>query len=537
MDTRIDQQSQQKAAGQDTSNLEQMLKRIYRTEEFPTISKYVAEINRKLSINPDHSNATDLANVILKDHALTSKLLKMVNSAFYGLAAGKVSTITRAVVVLGYENVRLATLSLTLFEHFKGKSNSKALKEAVIGSFWSGMMAREMAVMGGKLDPEEAFVCSMMSHLGKMVVIYYLPDKYRKIRAAMADDGISESKAMRMVCGVGFDELGMAVAKQWNFPKQVCDSMQPLSKSELQDKRLTAGPLKLVTSFVKEMCNAIHSDPSAADIKHLHGILERYQPHLNISKKQFKSLVQDSLEKVQEHAQALSLNIAQSAFLDQLSAIYDPQHRGSRGSAPKKNDEPAVTGDCYHLRDENQLKAAARIPTTRNSNDIIMEGIQELSQIMMNDYDVETIAVMSLEIFYRALDFQRAMMFIKDGPANKMMARFGYGDNCQPLIGRLGFEIGASKDLFNLSIQTGKDLIVADSYDEKMSHLIPVWYRGKIDAPSFVFLPIHVQKVCIGALYADRDTDGVPISETEHRYLCMLRNQIVLSIKYKQPAS
>ena len=77
-------------------------------------------------------------------------------------------------------------------------------------------------------------------------------------------------------------------------------------------------------------------------------------------------------------------------------------------------------------------------------------------------------------------------------------------------------------------------MIVADSYDEKMTNLIPAWYREKIDAPSFVFLPIHVQKVCIGALYADRDTEGLPISETEHRYLGMLRNQLVLSIKYKR---
>ena len=525
------QEPAQKTSAQSTSALDRLLKRIYRTEEFPTISKYVVEINQKLALDPDHSNATDLSNVILKDHALTSKLLKMVNSAFYGLAAGKVSTITRAVVVLGYENVRLATLSLALFEHFKGKSNSKPLKEAVVGSFWSGMMAREIAVMEGTIDPEEAFVCAMMSHLGKLVMIYYLPDEYRKIRTTVADEGISETKAVRSVCAVTYDELGMAVAKQWNFPHQVYDSMHTLSKSELQNKKVSPDRLQLVTSFVKELQNSIQSFSSAADVKHLHGILEHYQSHLNISKKQLKTLIQDSLEKLQDHAQALSLNVAQSMFLDQLSTIYDPQHRIS---TVKKDAADTLASESFHLKDEDQLKKAARISTTRNPNDIIMEGIQELSQIMMNDYDVETIAVMSLEIFYRALDFNRALMFINDHGRKKMMVRFGYGQDCQKLIGRLGFDLGPSKDLFNLSIEVGKDLIVADSYDEKMNHLVPAWYREKIDAPSFVFLPIHVKKVCIGALYADRDTEGLPISETEHRYLVMLRNQLILSIKYKQ---
>lgn len=75
---------------------------------------------------------------------------------------------------------------------------------------------------------------------------------------------------------------------------------------------------------------------------------------------------------------------------------------------------------------------------------------------------------------------------------------------------------------------------MADSYNEKMNHLIPAWYRKKVDASPFIFLGINLDKVCIGALYADRDTEGLPISETEHRCLGMLRNQLILSIEYKQ---
>ena len=256
-----------KQSDRDENAVDRLLNRINRTEEFPTISKYVIEINQKLAVNPDNFNATDLANIILKDHALTTKLLKMVNSAFYGLAAGKVSTVTRAVVVLGYENVRLATLSLALFEHFKGKSNSKHLKEAVVGSFWSGMMARELASMEGCIDPEEAFVCAMMSHLGKLAMIYYLPDEYRQIRIRMADAEISEAKAARSVCGVTYDELGIAVAKQWNFPPQIYDSMQPLSKDELQNKKKPPQKLRAVASFVRELSDTIHGDRLFGDKK------------------------------------------------------------------------------------------------------------------------------------------------------------------------------------------------------------------------------------------------------------------------------
>ena len=194
--------------------LERLLNRIRQNEEFPSISKYVVELNQKLAADPEHSNATDLANVIVNDHGLTSKLLKMVNSAFYGRIGGKVSTVTRAVVVLGYENVRLATLSLALFDHFRNQSNAQPLREAVVGSFWSGAMARSLAMTDGHVEPEEAFVTAMMSHLGKLALMHYLPKDYQAVCTHMTEKGFSENKAVKSVCGVTLEELGLAVAKQ-----------------------------------------------------------------------------------------------------------------------------------------------------------------------------------------------------------------------------------------------------------------------------------------------------------------------------------
>lgn len=512
--------------------LDRLLKYVCKADDFPTISKYVIELNQKLSLNPNNSHAADLANVILKDHGLTSKLLKMVNSAFYGLAGGKVSTITRAVVVLGYENIRLAALGLMLFEHFKSKSNSRHLKEAVVGSFWSGIMARELAALDGRVDPEEAFICAMMGHLGKLVMIYYLPDEYGRIRSYMAANSVNAAEAVQSVYGVTFDQLGMAVSKLWNFPPNICDSLQMLTTAELRNKKKSPPRLRVVSSFVRQLVERIESSPSASVKKRLQRLLERYQGHLNVSRKQLKSLIQRSLNNVHQHAQAVSLDVFQSVFIDRLSAIYDSQNCLPTPAAPPECSDQA--GESFRLIDESHLKTHTQAPPARNPKDMIMEGIQELSQIMITDNDIDTIVVTSLEVFYRALDFQRALMFIRDKTGKTMSVRFGYGDNCRRMIGRLGFDTEHSEDLFNLSIRVGKDLIVADSYDHKMNQLIPPWYREKINAPAFVFLPIVLRKLCIGALYADRDTTGLPVSATEHRYLSLLRNQVALSLKFMQ---
>jgi HD-like signal output (HDOD) protein len=510
--------------------LERMIKRIGRTNEFPAISKYLIEINRKLTSNPETSNASELANVILKDYALTNKMLKLVNSAFYGLAAGKVTTVTRAVVVLGYENVRLAALSLVLFEHIKGKSNTADMKDTLVSSFWQGLMARDIAQLDGRIDPEEAFICAMMSQLGKLLMIRFLPDEYRGICQRMTNHGESEAQAAKKSCGVTYEALGQAVAEQWNFPSQLTDSMQILKDDDLQNKKRPPDGLGAVCSFTKELAAVVQKKRTTDKRRSIHQLLKRYESCVDLSKDQLKILVKASSEKIKKHTRALNFKVGKSRFIDALATAYQtpksvPEKRPSDGS-------PSTAG--YQLGDGQDPNSPLTVLATPNSKDIIMEGIQEISEAMLAENDINDVVVMSLEIFYRSLGFQRAIMFIRENSGNKMRARFGYGDDSKGLIQRVEFSINGSQDLFKLSMQVGKDLIVADTSDPKINHLIPQWYRRLIDAPAFMLLPVRLQNVCIAALYADRDANGQPITKTEHRHLSMLRNQLILAFKYQR---
>lgn len=511
------------------SPLDRMLKRIHRSEEFPSISKYLIEINQKLSGNQDTSDASELSNVILKDYALTNKLLKLVNSAYYGFAAGKVSTITRAVVVLGYEHIRLATISLVLFEHFKSKSNASDLKEAVVSSFWSGVLARDIAKMQSDIDPEEAFVCAMMGQLGKLVMIYYLPDEYRKIVQRMMETNGNETKAAKAACGVTYEALGVAVAQQWNFPSQLCESLQEITDKDLKNKHKPPAKLWALSSMVRELSNRIQGEGLITNDGLLENIIDRYQSRIKLSKRQLRTLIKDSVNRVHQHAQALQFNLGNSGFMKRLSAELQPENNRGNGTLIKET-------SSFQLTSTSDFRSDTAAQMVSDPKDIIMEGIQEISEAMMADHDANAVALMSLEILYRALQFNRALMFIRDGHTHTMSVRFGYGQDSQRLIRKTHFKVSAAKDLFNLSLQVGKDLIVADAADAKLNHLIPEWYRTHIDAPAFIFLPVLVQKVCIGAFYADRTCQGQPINDTEHRHLSMLRNQLVLAIKYRQGA-
>ena len=148
---------------------------------------------------------------------------------------------------------------------------------------------------------------------------------------------------------------------------------------------------------MRELNRSITNHGAPVESKQIQALLERYKPHVDISIKELKALIKDSLESVHEHAHALSLNVSQSDFLNRLETIYNPHHRPSEPAHKKwQKDQPdAGAADGYRLKDEDQLQTSARIPETRNPGDILMEGVQELSQIMMAEYEIDTIAMMS----------------------------------------------------------------------------------------------------------------------------------------------
>src|SRR5690606_35693116 len=204
-----------------------LLRRMKHRGDFPALSESVVAINRIAS--SESENVGTLSALILRDFSLTNKLLRVVNSAHFRPAGGgQISTISRAVVVLGFDAVRNIAITVLLFEHLQNKTNASHLKEEFLRACLAGLFARDIATRMRLRAPEHSYICAVFHNLGWLLCQFYFPEESEDIRRVAQQQGCSEESAAQRVIGTGFEELGIALARHWGFPEVIQQSMRRL---------------------------------------------------------------------------------------------------------------------------------------------------------------------------------------------------------------------------------------------------------------------------------------------------------------------
>jgi serine/threonine protein kinase len=349
------------------STVEFLLRRMRHKTDFPAFSASVHEINKKTS-SQSKASAAELANVILKDYSLTNKLLKLVNSSFYGQFKGGITSINQAVVILGFEQVRLAASSLLLFSHLQDKSTTIELRDSLIQSFMSGMMARDLALRKGIKKTEIGFLCAMFHNLGKNLTIYYFPEEYEAIKKVMNKDGLDIQGAAHHVLGISLDELGVSVARVWKFPESIIYSMRSLPEEIVQKPSSALDYLRHFAVFSNDLCELATRVARENQDEPLDVLVKRFEPSFSITKKETLSLLRSSVHQIQKYATILDIVPNQSPFIQCLLAFADTDEE-EEGICAIETDltqshdggKDAAVG-TYDSRTKEVLPAPGKIP-------------------------------------------------------------------------------------------------------------------------------------------------------------------------------
>ena len=510
--------------------IEFLLRRMQLKSDFPVLSESIRSLNR-LS-QSEEEDISHLASVIIRDFALTNKILKVVNSAYYSRFAGKIGSVSRAIVVLGIKTIRSIAASLIFFEHLHNRTQASRLKEEICSAVFGATLAKQTAVDAKMVDVEGSFLCGMMHNLGRILVTYYLTDESEEVERLVRQRDLAPEAAQKRVLGMTFEQIGIAIAKQWNFPDEITRGMVRVDPKSPGNLKQSSVKVRLISSFANEAAMAI-GDAAPDEEAPCRDVLKRYRMSLAISDRQFDKLVEQAREEFHELSGSLIAgNRATTPFIRKLMA--KPEVKG--GEAPKVAEE--LTDTCILVAEEGEQVELAPpdISAGRPSPDaelIMTEGLQEVTAMMLEERNsLSQVFNVVLETIYRAMAFQHVVLCLQDIKKQQYTARLGFGEDIEAFMNEFCFSSSYSPTVFHAALKNSVDLYIEDSKSLKMQENIPQWYWQFAAAGSFILLPLTMGQRAIGLIYADHPSvKGMNLSGKQLNLMKALRNQIVLAFR------
>ncbi|HSV51030.1 MAG TPA: HDOD domain-containing protein [Burkholderiaceae bacterium] len=514
------------AAAAQNGTLDFLLRRMRHKSDFPTLSDSVVRIQSVAS--SDTESVSDLTNEILKDVALTNKLLRMVNSVNFAHAGGgTISTVSRAVSLVGFNAVRNMALSLVLLEHMQDKAHVGQLKEEFLRALMAGSVASELAM--ATREGEEAFIGAMFQNLGRLLTEFYFPEEARQIRGllASADHKGGEEAAAIQVLGLPLEDLGAGVAKAWSLPDSLQRCMRKPTGPVLA-KAAEAGPerLRWTALAANEISDTLlRSDPAAAPAR-LREVVARYARVLGRNTAEIEQAIAKARSKLVQLAQVMDIRVQPGSAAGRLLQQPDPK------AAPGPEDALQTHALRASAPAAGAPASAAAERSKAQITEMLAAGVQDITNAMVEQFKLNDVLRMILETMFRALSFRRIVFCLRDPKTETITGRFGLGEGNQEAVRAIKVPLKAEGDLFAAVCTRGADTLISDATEARMATRLPQWYRQSLNAPAFLLLPLQLKGAPFALIYADQSVpNGIVLDEKELALLRTLRNQAVMAFR------
>jgi hypothetical protein len=313
--------------------------------------------------------------------------------------------------------------------------------------------------------------------------------------------------------------LGIGIARSWNFPESLIEGMQKIKSDKALAPEDNIGRLNVAVNMANELCSvAATTDPKAKE-EALQKIRMRYSGVAEASEEKLSSALASSLQDLSQRARVLGIETAKSPLLNNMQVWVRHKNAPKDGSS-SADSASGITPD--ELEEKINIEALLRA------------GLQDVTNTMAGEYKLNEVLQMVLETIYRGLGFRHVIIFSRDAKKNMMVARFGFGANIADILPGLHFSLNFEADVFHLSLAKGLDIVIEDVGAPNIANKIPAWHGKAVDSRYFMLLPIMVNNIAVGLIYADMlEAKKLQVTANEMSLLRNLRNQAVLAIQKK----
>ncbi|MYN07143.1 HDOD domain-containing protein [Pseudoduganella aquatica] len=467
-------------------------------------------------VDSDEGGTQELAYYVLSDAALTQKVLRIANTPRYRTVGGiAVTTISRAISLLGFDNVKTTALAMLLVDTLANSKHAQSVRVELEAALCASLIGRELARLSAYQGAEEASIGALFKNIGPLLIASQHHERYREINVLVAGGAHSISQASQMILGSTYDTLSAAILNEWKIPDVIVRSIGALPPAPVQKPPPNRQDwVRLVVSFSMDAARALVRPGGLADDV-LKALFERYGAALGLERQRMAEMLGAIRGEMDELLDTLQLQPAPPPAEESAEGLPNVLLLATMDAGGKLPEGQHASGKPYNAREQ------------------LLAGVQEVAQMRAaGRCKVNEVIQAVLETLYRSMGFRYATVCLKDARAGTFRARIAFGEKHAARMAEFAFPMAPGSDLFHLAMQNDADLMIADASTPKIRDLLPAWHRKLLpDARSFIVLPLVVQGVQLGLFYADRSEpapEGVPPDETS--LIRALKGQVLVAL-------
>ncbi|MDB5765047.1 MAG: hypothetical protein JWQ21_4042 [Herminiimonas sp.] len=504
---------------------DRLLKKISEDTDLPALGSSVSRVVQLAS--SDDEAVRDLAHFVLSDVALTQKILRLSNTVCYRTAFGTpVTTISKAIFLLGFETVKTSALAMLLVDGMSGK-HAHGVRLELAYALSASVVGRELARRSHFKDAEEAAVAALFKNMGRLLVAAHDHTLYGEIAALIESGTHTPAQASMQVLGCSFDLLGGAVLKEWQIPDTIIHALAPLAPGVLKPPKNRQEWMQQVAAFSTAAATLIPRMNDSGSDAASRGLLTRFGTALDLD--------QDGLIELFATVAAETRALTDNADLVLTPPEPDEADPASSAAQAEAAEEGLPSELLLVATGHDSLQVDARYASGKpvNARDLLMAGVQDVTEMMASGRcKSNDLIMLALETLYRSMGFRFAAVCLLDIKRNQFRARIALGEDNVARQAGFVFSAVSARDVFHLAMENDADLMISDAGNARIRNLIPDWHRRLLpDTGSFILLPLLLQKKPVGLFYADRlQTAPEGVLPDETALIKMLKGQVLAAL-------
>ncbi len=453
-----------------TSNLESWVEKI-REKDMPTFGHTVQQILRVTGT--DESSASQLAEVLLQDVSMTTRVLKLANSVIFNPLHMQVSTVSRAVISLGFNTIRDISLSVAMVDALvEGRSRDHLVKELAL-SIHAATQARAIAALMDDPNPEEVFISALLSNIGELTFWSFAGDVGDELALLMRQPGYTNESAQEEVLGFRLSTLGRSLRTEWSL--ESTDITKAGNTTELAHR-------KSVVALSLELANKAATD--GWNSKTVKDIQKKIIDISDLPAKQVNNLLHNNARDATKLARYLGADGASKS-------IPLPERMVSDDGEEDVDDD---TDDRRYPKPDGPLQ---------------LKILRELAQQLEDKPDFNIIMELTMEGIHRGVGMDRCLFAMLTPDRKGLRAKVALGQGNLDFRDAFQFQRQPHEhNIFFMLLEREQTSWIDTEEKPELKNYLPTSITSVIGSKPFLVAPVVIKKKVIGLIYADRALSG-----------------------------